>query len=123
MSAINQMNNVLDQLMSICRCEYCGCVKGVKPNNRLTTYSNNCNYNITPSYINFKNDNDDNDGYNSFSAREMDIYNYCSNLCHELGQSEGDYWAIFVMRGNCNRKTKDFGKTQSPHADRWFYMR
>ena len=65
-----QMDNVLDELMTISRCDMCGCVNGIKPwefNNTIEN-SDNCNYNIKPSYMHFNHYNED-------------VPCYCSTAC------------------------------------------
>lgn len=88
-----KMNTVLDELITVCRCDLCGCVKGNSSYNfqNIIENSDNCQYNITPSYINFEN---------------TDSRNYCSTICWI---QSGSRWGMdFIGHFPYDRKTKVF---------------
>lgn len=107
----SRMNRVLDDLVIISRCKCCGCVKGTKPNG--FAFSNYCNYNVKPSYLNFN----DPDTFMFITERS----DYCSYSCFVKADKEGDYWASKYP--HCGRKIKDFGNYESTSSYYLDYMR
>lgn len=91
----DQMNNVLDELIGISRCDICGCVIGDSDldfQNNIEN-SDDCNYTIVPSYLDF-----------SRNSRHRKIH--CSSVCW---MQSGARWGLDI-RGHMpyDRKTKIF---------------